>query len=161
MSGTGESSTDFAGEEREFCIRLGEIRRIQDKCGVGIGEVARRLAHAVFVLNSLGKNSMVEALAAGIQIHADDVRETIYQGLLGRGMPSADAIKLVRAEIDNRGMAGLLDHAGTALCVLIGANETPEGEDDAPGEPQAGESPATPSAKSTSKRSTASAKPSA
>lgn len=159
VSGTGESTTDFAGEEREFCVRLGEIRRIEAKCGVGIGEVSRRLAHAALVINSLGKASRLEMLAAGVQIHADDVRETIYQGLIGKGMPNIEATKIVRGAIDDCGMVGLLDNVGTALVVLLGAQDVPE--DERLGEARAGESPATPSNESISPASTEPDRPSA
>lgn len=145
MSGTGEVSTDFAGEERAFRIRLGEIRKIEAKCGVGIGEVSRRLARAAFVTSKLGG---LEALAAGVEFHADDVREVLYQGLVGGGMGSGAATALVRGEIDDRGMRGLLDNAPVALIVLLGSQESP------PGEPRAGESPATSQTPSTSPAST-------
>ena len=156
MSGTGESSTDFAGEERNFRIRLGEIRRIEDKCDTGIGEVLRRLARAVVVLSRL---EGVEALAAGVDIHADDVREPLYQGLMGAGIASGEAAKLLRLEIDDRGIQGLLDNASTALEVLWASRKVPETAK--PGERRAGESPATPKKRPTSKRSTGSARSSA
>jgi hypothetical protein len=139
MSGTGECSTDFAGEERHFRIRYGEIRRIEQKCETGIGEVVRRLARAVLMLDKLGG---MEALAAGLDIHAADVRETIMQGLMGAGMASGEATNLVRLEIDDRGLRGLLDNTTVALEVLWASQQTPEGPP--PGEGQAGESPATP-----------------
>jgi len=162
MSGTGETTANFAGEEREFCIRLGEIRRIQAKCGnVGIGEIARRLSKAVSLIRLVdGKSvSLVDVLSAGVEIHADDVREVLYQGLIGADMPSGDATALVRTEIDDRGFRGLLDNAGTALVVLLGSQQTPEAEEEEPGEPTAGTAPATRKSRSTSKNSTASAKP--
>jgi hypothetical protein len=137
MSGTGETSLDFAGEERVFRIRLGEIRRIEDKCKAGIGEVVRRLARAVYVLDKFGG---IEALAAGVEIRADDVCEVIYQGLLGGGMASAEATKLRRREIDDRGLRGLLDNAPTALEALWGSQQVPE-DDELPGEPRAGAAP--------------------
>lgn len=143
MSGTGESSADFAGEERTFRIRLGEIRRIEDRCGAGIGEVLRRLSRAVLVLS---KVKGLEALAAGIEIRADDVREAIYQGLIGAGMSASEATNLVRREIDERGVPGLLDNVTPALEALWGSQKTPSQktpESADPGEPQAGASPAT------------------
>jgi hypothetical protein len=153
MSGTGEGRTDFAGEERLYRIRLGEIRRIEHKCGdVGIGEVLRRLSRCVYVTSEL---KGVQALAAGLEIHADDVREPILQGLAGGGMSLADATALVRSEIDDRGVRGLLDNAGVALAMLWGSQETP------PGELRAGESPATPPSPSTSSTSTGSGRRSA
>lgn len=159
MSGTGESRVDFAGEERAFRIRLGEIRRIEKACGTpthpcGIGEVLRRLSRCVRAVEQVGG---IDALAAGVEIHADDVRETIYQGLRGGGMADGDATALVRREVEDRGVQGLLDHAATALVVLWAAATRPEEE--APGERQAGESPATPPSPPTSDTSTASAPP--
>lgn len=146
MSGTGESTVDFAGEERAFRIRLGEIRRIEAKCGnIGIGEVLRRLARCV---TAVAEHGGLGALAAGVEIHADDVREPIYQGLIGAGMPSGEATTLVRTEVDDRGVRGLLDNAPTALAVLWASQEVP------PGEQKAGESPATQESPSTSETST-------
>lgn len=156
MSGTGEVREGFAGEERLFRIRLGEIRRIEAKCGnVGIGEVVRRLSKAVFLLDKVGG---VEAFAHGLEIRADDVFETIFQGLKGGGMADREATDLVRREIDDRGWSGLLDHVGLALQVLTGTQATPEGDDQ--GEPKAEATPATPKRRSTSKSSTASGRPS-
>lgn len=125
MSGTGETREDFAGEERTFRIRLGEIRRIEAKCATRIGLVAQRLAKAALAINSAGGN-YVGALAAGIEIGAEDVRETLYQGLLGGGMSSPDATNLVRSEIDDRGLRGLTDNVGVALMVLVATSEAPK-----------------------------------
>src|SRR6266403_1011808 len=156
MSGTGETEADFGGERRQFRIRLGEIRRIEAKCGnVGVGEVMRRLARCVLVTSKLGG---LEALAAGLEIHADDVREPILQGLTAH-MSMGEATKLVRGEIDERGTPGLLDNASTALLVLWGARETPPEDpedEDEPGEMTAGTM--TPPNPPTSSTSTASAK---
>lgn len=142
MSGTGETRADFAGEERAFRIRLGEIRRIEDKCKTGIGEVVRRLARCVYVVGEVGGS---EALVAGVEIHADDVREVLFQGLRGAGMTDAEATRLLRQEVDDRGFRGLLGHASTAYTVLWASQEIPD-----TGEPQAGASPATPESESTS-----------
>ena len=148
MSGTGEVREPFAGEERTFAIRLGEIRRIEERCGVGIGEVLRRLSRCVYATANFPG---VQALASGVEIKSDDVREVIYQGLLGGAMASAEATKLVSIEIDQRGVRGLLDNAALALTVLWGASQA---GDDAPGEPKAGENPATERKGSTSRTST-------
>ncbi len=156
MSGTGETREDFAGEERTFRIRLGEIRRIEAKCGARIGEVAQRLARAVQAISSAGGN-YVGALATGIEIGAEDVRETLYQGLIGGGMAAPDATNLVRAEIDERGLRGITDHVGVALMVLVATSEAPP----ISGEPKAKPRTTTKKSRSTSPRSTAPASPSA
>ena len=140
MSGTGESREDFAGEERAFRIRLGEIRRIEAKCECGIGLVLGRLSRAMLLMKELGG---AQAFASGIDLRADDVRTTLYEGLVGAGMSGPDATKLVRAEIDDRGLRGVIEHVGTAMAVLWGSQQTPS-EGGGEGEPRAGESPATP-----------------
>lgn len=157
MSGTGEAREDFAGEERDFRIRLGEIRRIEGKCGARVGEIAQRLARAVSVMNQAGGN-LVEALAAGIEIAADDVHETLYQGLVGGGMKPDQASKLLRMEIGDRGLRGLVDNVGVALMVLVATQRVPE---EALGEGEAKSKAATTVAPSTSPTSTEPASPSA
>lgn len=156
MSGTGEVRVSFAGEERLFRIRWGEIRRIEQKCDTGIGEVLRRLSRAVMVLSQL---QGLEALAAGIDIHAQDVREVIYQGLTGGGLPGGHADMLLRLEIDERGIMGLIDHASVALAVLWGSQSAPEADE--PGEREAGATSTTPASASTSPASSESDRPSA
>ncbi len=163
MSGTGECVADFAGEERAFRIRLGEIRRIEAACGAGIGEILRRLARGAQLVRRIsdepGGLTMLDALAGGIEIRADDVRETVRQGLLGaRVLPANEVDPLVRREIDDRGVPGLLDYIGTALVVLLAARNTPEADD--PGERVAGAAAAvTPPSPMTSQTSTASPPP--
>lgn len=154
--GTGETRVSFAGQERAFRIRWGEIRRIEDKCDTGIGEVLRRLSQAVLVLS---QTEGLAALASGLDIHAQDVRETIYQGLVGGGMPSGKADMLLRMEIDERGIVGLIDNISVALGVLWGATSAPEADE--PGERAAGATSTTPASEPTSKHSSASDRPSA
>lgn len=154
MSGTGEVRADFAGEERAFRIRLGEIRRIEDACGkAGIYAVQARLARGVL---AFAEFSGLQALAYAGDLRADDVREVLYQGLIGGGMPSHEATRLIRREIDDRGLKGVEDNITTALFVLRGSQEAPD-----TGEPQAGGSPATPPSDTTSPPSTAPEPPSA
>jgi hypothetical protein len=155
-AGTGEVRVSFGGDERLFRIRWGEIRRIEDKCATGIGEVLRRLSRAVMVLSQLRG---MEALAAGLDIHAQDIREVIYQGLRGGGMPESQVALLLRIEIDERGIAGLMDNVSVALGVLWGAQSAPEADD--VGERRAGATSTTPASEQTSASSSASAKPSA
>lgn len=157
-AGDGEVREAFAGEMRIFRIRLGEIRAIEARCGnVGIGEVCRRLARATYVLSEL---SGTAALAAGLEIRADDVRETIYQGLVGGGMKANVAFRLVTREIDDRGWRGLTDNLDTALLALLGSQRRPEGED--AGELRAGPTTEpTPPNPPTSPASTVSVPPSA
>lgn len=156
MSGTGEAREDFAGEERAFRIRLGEIRRIEGKCGARIGEVAHRLAKATLAIGAAG-GKYVDALALGLDIAADDVREPIYQGLMGGGLTSNEATALVRSAIDDRGLRGIMDNVSIALAVLVATSEVPK---DAAGEGKAGSNLEPKAAPSTSPNSTEPASPS-
>lgn len=137
MSGTGDSRQDFAGEERAFRIRLGEIRHIEAKCDCGIGLVLGRLSRAVLLVSQAGG---LQAFAAGLDIRADDVRTTLYEGLVGAGMPSPEATKIVREEIDERGVRGIVDNIAVALAVLWASQEAPRSDEDA-GEEVAAETP--------------------
>jgi hypothetical protein len=147
MSGTGEARADFAGEERSFRIRLGEIRRIEERCKSKIGPVCQRLAVAVHAMakaeNKDGSLNLGLALALGIEIGSEDVRAVIHEGLTGFGMKPGEATALVRREIDDRGLRGLLENVPAALQVMVGSQETPagEGEDEPPGEPQPAATP--------------------
>jgi len=156
MSGTGETREDFAGEERTFRIRLGEIRRIEAKCGSRVGDVAQRLAKAALAIRAAGGN-YVAALAEGLPIGAEDVREVLYQGLLGGGMTAPEVTNLVRVEVDDRGLRGITDNVGVALMVLVATSEAPKlaGESKAKARKTASKVP------STSPRSTQPASPSA
>ena len=145
MSGTGEAREDFGGEPRDFRIRLGEIRRIEAKCEAGIGLVMGRLSRAVLLQQQVGG---LQAFSAGLDIRADDVRTVIYEGLVGAGMATPEASKLVRQEIDDRGLRGIVENIPVALAVLWGSQEAPES--DALGESLAGGSPAEPQTPSTS-----------
>jgi hypothetical protein len=151
MSGTGETRQFFAGEERLFRIRLGEIRQIEARTGDPIGDVLERLSRCV---HAMASEPGIAGLALGVRIRADDIRETIYQGLRGGGMKDAAAGQLIKLEIDDRGLQDLLDRAPVALRALWGAQEVPD-----TGEPQAGESPAGATNGSTSPPSTASGPP--
>ena len=149
---------DFAGEERPFLIRIGELRRIQTACGAGPGEVANRLARCVKTLREFPKLTVFEQALIGMgHLYVDDVRAPIYEGLVAGGMTAPEASKLVRAEIDDRGFRGLVENAGLALGVLISGVSMPAEDDDA-GELKPGENP--PAASSTSESFTPPAVPS-
>lgn len=148
MSGNGEVSLDFAGEERLFRIRLGEIRRIQVACGTpekpaAIAEVIRRLASAHYVQENMPG---LQGLIAGLEIFADDVRAPIVEGLAGaKVLGPPEVSTLVAREIDNRGMDGILAHVKLALDILVGVQKEPARDGEA-GEAQgaSGAIPASP-----------------
>lgn len=72
-----EISLRWGDGEYPFALRIGEIRRLEEKAQVGIGAIYGRLAGGVY--------------------HANDIFETILQGLIGGGMVPAEASKLVEA----------------------------------------------------------------
>ena len=74
---------EFGGVERRFELRLGEIKKLEQAAGAGIGEVYTRVAALRFTIA--------------------DVRETIKLGLQGGSEGSigaADAEGMVRAFVD-------------------------------------------------------------
>jgi hypothetical protein len=128
---------DFGGEERKFLLLLGELRAIQEKCGVGPSVVAQRLARCVTVRRAYPEATILEQVNMGLgDFMVDDVREPILQGLIKGGMEPNAAGKLVRTWIDDRGFQGLVENADLALMVLIAGQARP---DDEPGEKVAAE----------------------
>lgn len=74
---------EFGGRERRFELRLGEIRKLEQACAAGIGEIYTRVA--------------------ALRFRVVDVRETIKLGLVGGsdgGVSESDAEGLVRAFVD-------------------------------------------------------------
>lgn len=65
----------FAGREREFCLRIGEIGELERICGAGIGAIMLRLASH--------------------QFYSADIWETIRLGLEGGGLLEIEASALV------------------------------------------------------------------
>lgn len=88
---------EFAGAEREFRLRLGDILDLEEACGkVGIGAIYLRLA--------------------GHQYFIRDIQHTIRLALIGGGLPATEAGELVRQRLD----AGLLvELQGLAVDILV------------------------------------------
>lgn len=100
----------WADGEFTFDLRLGEVRKIQDKTGVGPGVVLMRLQSD--------------------QWKVDDYRETIMQGLLGYGMPVEKVRTLVHDWVDERpAKESLLPAQAILMSFIVGG---PEGKKDAP-----------------------------
>ena len=87
---------DWADDEHSFCLRLGELRELQDKTGFGPQKLMRRVADGDW--------------------HVDDLRETLRLGLIGAGMSAPEALKLVRRYVDER---PLIESIKPALAVLV------------------------------------------
>lgn len=92
----------WADAEYTFDLRLGEVRKLQEKTGLG---------PAVLLVNLQSGNWKV-----------DDYRETILQGLLGGGMSAPDAAKLIKAWVDERpAKESLMPAQAILMAFIVGA----------------------------------------
>lgn len=133
MSRSGDTRLDFGGRERVFRLALGEWRKVQERCDAGPAEILARLA-PIFTARQQGL-TFGQILANGHlgRWRVDDVREVIFQGLVGGGMDPNAAIKIVRAWVDER---PLLESVDIAYEVVLASIIGPEDEQ-AAGESQA------------------------
>jgi hypothetical protein len=97
----------FAGQERTFDLRIGEIMALERACEAGIFGIVHRLA------------SHHGRLA--------DIRETIRLGLMGGSdMPDAEATRLVMDAVDGRPLSEALPLAAEILNAVINGLPEPE-----------------------------------
>jgi hypothetical protein len=135
-AGSGHIEEDFGGEIRRFCVRIGELRKIQDRSGAGPAQIAERLARCVTTYTTNPQATPLQLVSLGLgDWRVDDIREPIFQGLIGAGMNPNLAGKLIREWVDERGFRGLVENAGLALTLVVAGVEAPAGE----GESGAGE----------------------
>lgn len=134
MDGSGQLIRPFGGEERAFRLDIDRLRALQAKCDAGPVEIIRRIEGGAWRI--------------------DDLRETIFQGLVGGGATQLDATVLMRDHFE-RQPKGYAQFTPLAHDILVEAVFGPE--DDPLGEQKAGETTPTPSraAKSGSGRSSA------
>jgi hypothetical protein len=101
---------EFAGAERMFRLRLGEIMDIEEACGkLGLGAIYLRLCRHEWSIR--------------------EVRHILRIALAGGGLPAAEATRLVDERLD----AGqLVKLHGLALDLLISVMESVEPEEAAP-----------------------------
>lgn len=112
MSRTAEVVLAFGGEDRTFRLNIGRLRALQEKVDAGPMELVSRLAGGTW--------------------RVDDIRETLLQGLIGGGMSSADATRLMKSDFDDLPFAQFVQIAqAVLLATLIGAED-----EDASGEVQ-------------------------
>lgn len=79
---------DFAGAERAFRLRFGEIVDIEQACGkVGVGAIYQRLATTTYFAN--------------------DVKQILLRALVGGGLTVRDATALVEQQLDAKPLAQL------------------------------------------------------
>jgi len=119
MSRHAEITRLLGAEERRFRLGLGQLRALQEKCDAGPGEIAARLFPAAQVLSG-DPAALLSAFGTGSfgRWRIDDVRETIYQGLIGGGETPTMAGALVAAIVDE---APVLTHVLLALEILLAA----------------------------------------
>jgi hypothetical protein len=91
----------FAGRERDFLLRSGEIDRLEMLCEAGIGAILGR--------------------AGTYSFYRRDIRETIRLGLEGGGLSKIQAEALVRAEVDEAPIEDALNLASAILTATLRA----------------------------------------
>lgn len=82
MSRHGDCSFVWADGQYTFRLPIGQVRELEEKCGLGVYEIYLRMAAR--------------------QWRFDHLRETIRLGLIGGGMSPVEALKLVQRYVDER-----------------------------------------------------------
>lgn len=137
MSRNGDTLQSLGGEKRQFRFGLAEHRRLQealhDKLGLSL--IVQNL-HP-FALALAAELSLREILTARMlgDIRIEQVREVIFQGLIGGGMSPQEAGRVCFEWVDSR---PLTETAPVAYAVGMAALIGPPDED-AVGEQQGGE----------------------
>lgn len=105
---------DFGDGSHRFRLALGELEELQEKTGVGPFMLMQRMITGEW--------------------RTQDVVQTLRLGLIGGGMPPADALRLVRRYVEQR--SDWLNNAASARLVIFaavaGAPEEAPGKSDAP-----------------------------
>lgn len=96
-----------------FRLRIGELRKLQEKCDAGPLAIANRLRDGTWLV--------------------DDIRETLRLGLIGAGVKQQDALMLVERHVDD---LPLLQNVSTAHAVVMAS--IIGSEDERLGKPEAG-----------------------
>lgn len=97
MGGTTQIDLEFAGEMRSFCLKIGQLRELQEKTGVGPLALFNRLISGDW--------------------EVDDIPQILRLGLIGGGMSSSEALKLIETHIN---VSPLTEYMAQA-CAVIGA----------------------------------------
>ena len=111
MDGTGLLIRPFGGEDRAFLLDIDRLRPLQLKTDCGPVELIRRMEAGTWRI--------------------DDLRETLFQGLIGGGLSQLQATVLIQGSFDKqrKGYAQFvpLAHAGLSAGVF-GPEDEPLGE---------------------------------
>jgi hypothetical protein len=126
----------LGGEERTFRLAIGQWRRVQEKCDAGPPELLARLS-PIYNARRAGL-TFGQIMAQGYlgTWRIDDVREVIFQGLLGGGTTPNEAAALVKTWVEERPLFEPLDVAyQVVLASIAGApDEDASGESEAAAE---------------------------
>lgn len=109
MSRTAEIVLPFGGEDRTFRLNIGRLRALQEKVDAGPHELWMRVNTGTW--------------------RVDDLRETLLQGLIGGGMSSADATRLMKTDFDDLPFAQFIETTKAVLMVMLfGVGDEDAGE---------------------------------
>lgn len=94
----------FGLEERHFQLTVAGWRDLEKLTGLGLGEIAQRLAPMVELkAKGIAADKLLAAISAGYlgQARLDDVRGPLLYGLIGGGMTMTDAGILIGKVFDD------------------------------------------------------------
>ena len=112
MSRAAEVTLAFGGEDRLFRLPIGRLRALQEKTDCGPFELHRRFMSGAW--------------------RVDDLRETIFQGLIGGGMEVQEATGLLKSYFDDLPIGQFVNLANAiVMVVLFGVDDEPVGESEA------------------------------
>ncbi len=108
----------FAGRERQFCLRLGEVAELERLCNAGIGKIAIDIATH--------------------QFSQAEIRETVRLGLQGGGSSEPEATALTMTSFDGHPLAEHIELAAKIVeAYLNGIPEELKKKPQAPGQTNA------------------------
>jgi len=117
MSRDGSTTFFYGDKEHRFALQIGGLQELEEKCNAGAEEIFRRIAQG--------------------RQRTGDLRETIRLGLIGGGMPPADAHLLMARYFDPPSRPKL-EAKEPALRILtealVGSLDEPLGKDAPAGE---------------------------
>lgn len=105
MSRGAEIELNWPDAPRTFRLRIGELRKLQERCDAGPKKVLDRLLDGSWLV--------------------EDIRETIRLGLMGGGAKPDEAVKLLADYVDER---PLMDSVIWAQAILMAAIVGPPDE---------------------------------
>lgn len=112
MSRNASIDLDFGDGTYTFRLAWGELANLQEACDAGPYVIFQRLNTGEWKMN--------------------DIREVIRYGLIGGGMAPSDALKIIRAYVEDRPpLETIMFAKGILSAGLMGAPDEPVGEQEA------------------------------